>query len=132
MNHLQFFLLCLAGWINRNQQNVIEYLPEEVRVLKEQMGKKPRFNDDQRRRLAAKAKKLGRQRLKEIAALATPRTLLAWHQRLIARQYDGRGKRSAGRPPTPQEVRDLILRMAAHNRTWGYTRNSGRVAESGP
>ena len=131
MNHLQFFLLCLAGWINRNQQNVIEYLPEEVRVLKEQMGKKPRFNDDQRRRLAAKAKKLGRQRLKEIAALATPRTLLAWHQRLIARQYDGRGKRSAGRPPTPQEVRDLILRTAAHNRTWGYTRIQGALQNLG-
>ena len=59
VNHLQFFLLCLAGWVNRNQQNAIEYLQEEVKVLKEQLGKKPRFNDDQRRRLAAKAKKIG-------------------------------------------------------------------------
>jgi hypothetical protein len=45
----------MAGWINRNQRNVIEYFQEEVRVLKEQPGKKPRFNDDQRRRLAATA-----------------------------------------------------------------------------
>ena len=59
MNQLQFFLICVAGWINRNQQNAIEYLQEEVKVLKEQLGKKPRFNDDQRRRLAVKAKKLG-------------------------------------------------------------------------
>jgi hypothetical protein len=59
MSHLQFFLICLAGWINRNQQNVIEYLQGEVKILKEQLGKRPRFNDDQRRRLAAKAKKLG-------------------------------------------------------------------------
>jgi len=34
VNHLQFFLLCLAGWVNRNQQNAIEYLQEEVKVLK--------------------------------------------------------------------------------------------------
>jgi hypothetical protein len=79
MNHLQFFLLCLAGGINRQQQNVIEYLQEEVKVLKEQLGKKPRFNDDQRRRLATKAEKIGLQRLKAIAAIVTPRALMDWH-----------------------------------------------------
>jgi len=77
VNHLQFFLICLAGWINRHQQNVIEYLQEEIKVLREQLGKQPRFNDDQRRRLAAKAKKIGLKHLKEITNLATPRTLLA-------------------------------------------------------
>ena len=41
VNPLQFFLCCLAGWINRHQQNVIEYLQEEVKVLREQPGKKP-------------------------------------------------------------------------------------------
>jgi hypothetical protein len=83
VNHLQLFLICLAGRINRNQQNAIEYLQEEVQVLREQMGKKPRFNNEQRRRLATKAKKMGLQRLKEIAAIVTPRTLLGWHQRLL-------------------------------------------------
>ena len=131
MNHLQLFLICLARWINRNQQYAIEYLQEEVRVLKEQLGKKPRFNDEQRRRLAAKAKKLGGQCLREIATLATPRTLLDWHQRLIARKYDSSAKRSPGRPPTPAEVRDLILRMAAENRTWGYTRIQGALQNLG-
>ena len=52
-------------------------------MLKEQLGKKPRFNDDQRRSLATKAKKIGLQRLNEIAAFVTPHTLLGWHQRLI-------------------------------------------------
>jgi hypothetical protein len=127
VNQLQFFLLCLAGWVNRNQQNAIEYLQEEVKVLKEQLGKKPRFNDDQRRRLAVKAKKLGLAGLRQLAAIATPRTLLAWHQRLVARKYDGSGKRSPGRPPTLREVRDLILRMAVQNRTWGYTRIPGAL-----
>ena len=54
----------------------------------------------QRRRLAAKAKKIGFKRLQGIATLATPRTLLDWQQRLIARKYDSLGKRSPGRPPT--------------------------------
>ena len=46
--------------MNRHQQQVIEYLIEENRVLREQIGsKRMRFNDDQRRRLAAKAKELG-------------------------------------------------------------------------
>lgn len=128
---LQFCLLCLAGWVNRNQQCVIEYLQEEIRVLKEHLGKKPRFSDDQRRRLAAKAKKLGRQGLQRVATLVTPRTLLAWHQRLIARKYDGSVKRSPGRPPTPVEVRDLILRLATQNRSWGYTRLQGALQNLG-
>ena len=116
MNQLQFFVICLAGWINRNQQNVIEYLQEEVKILKEQLGKKARLNDAQRRRLAVKGKKIGLKDLKGIATLATPRTLLDWHQRLIAWKYD-----SVGRPPTAAELRALILRMAAENRTWGWT-----------
>jgi putative transposase len=131
VNLLRFSMICLAGWINRNQQNVIEYLQEEVKVLREQLGKKLRFNDDQRRRLAAKAKQIGLQRLKEIAAIATPRTLLAWHQRLIAQKYDSRGKRSPGRPLTAVELRTLILRMAVENRTWGYTRIQGALQNLG-
>ena len=47
MNPFAFLVLCVAGWMNRGQQDVIEYLQEEVRVLKELLGKKPRFNDAQ-------------------------------------------------------------------------------------
>ena len=52
-------LLAFTGWVNRHQAEVIEYLLEENRVLKEQMaGRALQLNDDQRRRLAAKAKVL--------------------------------------------------------------------------
>jgi hypothetical protein len=54
MTPLRFLLVCIAGWMNHRQQLIIEYLQEEIRVLQEQLGKRPRFNDDQRRRLAAK------------------------------------------------------------------------------
>jgi len=58
--------------MNRNQQAVIEYLREEVRVLKEQLGRRPRFNDDQRRRLAGKGKSVGKKNLLRFAGIVTP------------------------------------------------------------
>ncbi len=75
-----FVLVALSGWVNRRQQTVIDYLKEENRVLREQLGEKRlRFTDDQRRRLAAKAKLLGRRVLRDIGTLVTPDTLLRWH-----------------------------------------------------
>ena len=59
---LQILLFTVSGWVNRHQQEVIAYLIEENRVLKEQLnGRTLRLTDEQRRRLAAKAKRLGRQ-----------------------------------------------------------------------
>jgi hypothetical protein len=57
-----------------------------------------RFNDDQRRRLAARAKGFGRKLLSEVATLVTPKTLLAGHRKLIAQRYDGHDKCGPGRP----------------------------------
>jgi putative transposase len=91
----------------------------------------PRFTDEQRRRLAAKAQKLGRDRLCHFASIVSPRTLLEWHRRLIAQEYDGSPRRSPGRPPTPDELRELILTMASQNRTWGYTRIQGALQNLG-
>ena len=52
---LQMLLFTVSGWVNRHQQDVIAYLVEENRVLKEQLrGRRLRLTDDQRRRLAAK------------------------------------------------------------------------------
>jgi hypothetical protein len=69
---LQFLLLVFAGWVNRKQLEVIDYLKEENRVLREQLdGRRPRFSDDQRRRLAAHGKVLGLRRLREVTYLLT-------------------------------------------------------------
>mgnify|MGYP000394865716 CR=1 FL=1 len=77
---LQFLILVIAGWIDRSQQNVIEYLQEENRILREKLAeKRPSFTDRQRRRLAAKAKLIGRQGLFEIDTVVTPDTLLRWY-----------------------------------------------------
>src|SRR5438270_3560429 len=102
LDTIQFVLMALAGWMNRRQLQTIEYLREENRVLREQLGdRRLRFNDDQRLRLAAKAKGLGRRRLAELATLVTPDTLLAWHRKLIAEKYDGSERRGPGRTRTP-------------------------------
>jgi len=77
-------MLISAGWINQQQQDAIDYLRKENRVLRELIGHwRLRLNDDQRRRLAAKAKGIGRRILAQVASIVTPETLLAWHRRLI-------------------------------------------------
>jgi hypothetical protein len=94
----QVLLLTLAGWVNRHQQQVIEYVVEENRVLKGQLkGRRPRLTDDQRRRLAAKGRRLGRRGLRQVATIVTPDTILRWHRQLIARKWTFEPKRP-GRP----------------------------------
>jgi hypothetical protein len=90
LDPFSFLVVSIAGWINQRQHRVIEYLIEENRVLREQIGdRRMRFSDSQRRRLAAKAKMLGRKLLAQVATIVTPETLLAWHRKLIAEKYDG-------------------------------------------
>ena len=69
--HVQFLLLVLAGWVNRQQQDVIDYLQEENRVLRAGLrGKRLSLSNDDRRRLAVKAQALGREALAQIASVA--------------------------------------------------------------
>ena len=132
LNPFRVLLVSLAGCLNEQQQDVIEYLQEENRVLREQLGgKRLRFNDDQRRRLAVRAKKLSWRMLHEVSPMVTPATLLAWHRRLIAEQYDGSQRRGPGRPRTKDEIRQLVVRMATENRDWGYRRIQGALANLG-
>jgi putative transposase len=132
LDPFRFVLIAFSGWMNGRQLLLIDYLREENRVLREQLGdKRLRFTDDQRRRLAAKAKGLGRKVLVELATIVTPETLLAWHRRLIAQKYDGSKKREPGRPRKAEEIEALVVRMAKENRTWGYRRIQGALANLG-
>ena len=131
MDSIRFTLICLAGWMNQNQQRVIESLQEEVRVLREHLGaKRLRFTDEQRARLARKAKRIKWGKLKELASIVTPQTLLAWHRRLVAKKYDSSAKRM-GRPKTKSSITDLILRLGRENRTWGCGSIEGALLNLG-
>src|SRR6266700_3511315 len=130
---LHVLIAMVAGWLQRHQQQVITYLIEENRVRKAQLGgRRLRLTDTERRRLAALAHPLGRKRLKEVALLATPDTLLRWYKRLIAQKFDGSKRRThLGRPPVAEEIEQLVMRMAEENPSWGYRRLQGALANLG-
>jgi putative transposase len=132
LSPFRFLLIAVAGWMNQQQQYAIEYLREENRILRAQLGsRRLRFTDDQRRSLAAKARLLGRKMLVEMATIATPQTLLSWHRKLIANKYDASARRSPGRPTTAKEIEALVVRMATENRDWGYLRIQGALSNLG-
>jgi putative transposase len=129
---LDFLLVAVAGLVNEHQLRVIEYLLEENRILRELLGKKRfRFTDDQRRRLAVKAKLLGRALLNQVATIVTPDTLLRWHRRLIAMNWDYSSKRGPGRPRVAETIRRLVVQFAMENSWWGYTKIQGALAHIG-
>jgi putative transposase len=130
---LQVLIAMVAGWIQRHQQQVITYLREENRVLNAQLGRRRlRLTDIERRRLAALAHPLGRQRLKKVAIIATPATLMRWYKRLIAQKFDGsKHRRQRGRPRVTEEIEQLVVRMVEENAAWGYRRIQGALANLG-
>jgi hypothetical protein len=130
----QFALIAIGGWINREQQEVIEYLRTENSVLREELGKtRILLSDDQRRRMAVKGKILGYKRLSEVGTLFTPDTVLRWHRQLVANKWDHSHKRRQppGRPRVRKVILDLTLQFAKENPTWGYDRIQGALANVG-
>jgi len=129
---LQFLIVTVAGWVNRKQVAVVEYLLEENRVLRAQLdGRRLRLTHAQRRRLAVKGKAIGRKTLADVASIVTPDTILRWHRELVAKKYDGSKRRGPGRPRTAELIVNLIVRMAEENPRWGYTRIRGALGNIG-
>ena len=117
--------LCLAYYLDQELWKAIDYLKEQVRVLKEQQEKDQRIllDNHQRMRLATKAQQLTRELLEQTTVLFTPDTVMAWYRRLIAQKYDGsKSCKNPGRPKISQESIDLVIRFKEENPRWGYTR----------
>jgi len=132
--NLQFHLMAnlVAGWLNRHQQVVIEYLIEERQILIEQLGGKPKaFTNTQRIRLARKAKDLGRRTLIGISPIVTPDTLLRWYRKLVAEKWTFKSERNNGRPKIDLDVEQLVLRMLQENPQWGSDRVVGALKNLG-
>ena len=130
MDPLRFVLVCIAGWMNREQQKEIEYLRAENRVLRTKVpGKRLRFTQAQRNLLASKAKGIRFSRLEELANAITPETLTRWIRSQAGMKYDSSQERGSGRPPKPKEIQNLAIQLAAENPAWGYTKIQG-VLES--
>ena len=123
-------LLVLTGWLERREREAITCPIEENRLLRRQRGtRRLRHTDDDRRRLAARASRVGHAALREIATIATPDTLLRWHRQLIARKWTYAS--TPGRRGVLLEIRRLVVRMAEENPTWGYTRIQGALKNVG-
>ncbi len=104
--------------MNRHQQYVIAYIQEENKILRSKLnGKRIRFTDDERQRLAVKGKALGSKMLREVASIVTPNAILAWHRKLITRKWDyskRRGPRSIQKHKRAQTVglKRLMIRRS--------------------
>ena len=92
-------------------------------------GRRLRLTDDDRRRLAVRAFRLGRRALRQVATIVTPDTLLRWHRQLVPGNGPTRGR--SPRRGVLAEIRRLVVRMAEENPTWGYTRIQGALKNVG-
>ena len=109
-----------------------EYLVTENRILRNQIKGRVRLSDGERKTLAAIGQKLGKKVLEEVANIVNPDTILAWHRRFVAQKFDGSTQRKAlGRPKIDAELEALVVRMAQENRSWGYDRIAGALANLG-
>jgi putative transposase len=109
-----------------------EYLVAENRILRHQINGRVRLSDGERKTLAEIGKQLSKQALAEVATIVTPATILAWHRQLVAQKFDGSQQRKAlGRPKIAAELEALVVRMAQENRSWGYDRIAGALANLG-
>jgi len=127
----QLVVVAVCAWLHREQTDLIAFLREENRVLKSRLGgRRLRFDDGERRRLGELGHRLGRRRLTQVTTVVTPDTILRWHRELIARKWTYRGSRPS-RCGLQAHIRTLIVRMAAENPTWGYTRIQGALKNVG-
>jgi len=109
-----------------------ECLVTENRILRHQIKGRVRLSDGERKTLAEIGKRLSKQALAEVASIVTPDTILAWHRKLVAQKFDGSEQRKTlGRPKVAAELEALIVRMAQENRSWGYDRIVGALANLG-
>jgi len=130
-------LAMFAGWVNRSQQEVIDYLKEENKVLKAHLdkeldGRRLLLHLDEKRRLAILGKIIGRKKLQEIFTIFTSDTILTWYRKLAAQKYDSsKIRRKPGRPRKSQEIVDTVVRIALDVPGFGYKRIAGALENLG-
>src|SRR6202162_3876525 len=125
-------LAFITGTVDQELLLRNEYLAAENRILKAQLKGRLSLSDAERAKLGEIGNRLGRKALGEVANAAMPDTILAWYRRLVARKFDGsKERRTPGRPRIDREVEELIVRMAKENRSWGYDRIVGALANLG-
>jgi putative transposase len=94
------------------------YLVAENRMLRQQISGRVHLTDSDRKALAELGQQLGTKTLEEMATVAKPDTILAWHRTFAAQQGDrSQLHKSIGRTRIDKEIEDLVVRMARENRS---------------
>jgi putative transposase len=105
-------------------------LRHQILVLQRQINR-PRFTDTDRTILAVLSTAFERSRLHQVMLIVQPKTVIGWHRRLVARHWTYPPTTRRGRPPTLAEIRQLAIRLATENPTWGYRRVHGELCRIG-
>jgi hypothetical protein len=124
-------LAYISGTVDQELLLRNEYLAAENQILRAQLKGRPKLSDAERATLGEIGHGLGRKALAELATVARPDTILAWYRKLVARKFDGSKYRGPGRPRLDRAIEELIVRMAEENRSWGYDRIVGALANLG-
>src|SRR5712691_836548 len=126
-------LAFITGSVDEELRLRNAYLAAENRILRDQIkARRVLLTDAERKMLAEIGDKLGRQALQEIATIAKPDTILAWHRKFVDQQgVSAPQRQSVGRPRIAKELEDLVVRMARENRSWGYDRIVGALINLG-
>jgi transposase len=124
-----FALLRLLPASDRDKAVEILALRHQIAVLERQLGMtRPRFLPSDRAFLAALLHRLPKDMLGRFRLLVRPDTVLRWHRKLMARRHAARSRpKSPGRPRTVRSIRQLVLRLARENPSWGYRRIHGEL-----
>src|SRR5438105_11009518 len=125
-------LAYITGTVDQELLLRNEYLVTENRILRNQLKGRIRLSDGERKTLAEIGQKLGKKALDAVATIVKPDTILGWHRTLVAQKCDGsKQRKTPGRPTIDQELEALVVRMAQENRSWGYDRIVGALANLG-
>jgi len=125
----------LAYGIDKELYRAIDYLKTQVEVLLEEQQKHNQrilLNNNQRIRIAAKARQLSRKMLEQCTVLFTPDTVMRWYHKLIGEKYDGSKQRGKpGRPRISQNIIELVIRFKKDNPRWGYQKITDQIVYLG-
>ncbi len=125
-------LAYITGTVDQELLLRHEYLVTENRLLRHQLTGRVRLSDGERTALAEIGSRLGKPALQDVGTIVKPDTMLGWHRKLVAQKCDGSTQRqSPGRPKIDPALEALVVRMAQENRSWGYDRIVGALANLG-